>query len=280
MELGRQNLSLARLAEAHWDAVAILAEAGREPAPGAICGVWASEKPDMALRLERAGNGYSVTGQKLFCTGAGLVDRALVTVGSPASLLVEVDLRSNAGQWEWNTGDWKTGAFAETQTARVQFHGVRVEADAVLGDDGWYVHRPGFWHGACGPASCWAGGAAGLLDYALRNSRADAHTLAHLGAMHADAWALSAFLQRAGEEIDAMPGDYAGGCVRALTVRHLVEQAATDMLRRLPRAYGPYPLAMDAGMSRRCQELDLYLRQCHAERDLEALGRGVRPMRD
>ena len=52
MEIGREDLSLARLAEAHWDAVAILAEAGRAAVPGALYGVWAAEKPGQALRLE------------------------------------------------------------------------------------------------------------------------------------------------------------------------------------------------------------------------------------
>lgn len=41
MDLGRQNLPLARLAEAHFDAVAILAEAHRQPENGALYGVWA-----------------------------------------------------------------------------------------------------------------------------------------------------------------------------------------------------------------------------------------------
>ena len=30
---------------------------------------------------------------------------------------------------------------------------------AVLGEANWYVERPGFWQGACGPAAAWAGGA-------------------------------------------------------------------------------------------------------------------------
>jgi hypothetical protein len=40
MEVGREDVSVAKLAEAHWDALAILAEAGREPEPNAIYGVW------------------------------------------------------------------------------------------------------------------------------------------------------------------------------------------------------------------------------------------------
>jgi hypothetical protein len=62
---------------------------------------------------------------------------------------------------------------------------------------------------------------------------------------------------------------------RALTVRHLIEQSATEVLRRFARAYGPKPLAFDEGISLRYQELDIYLRQSHAERDLGDLGQGV-----
>ncbi|HSP27128.1 MAG TPA: hypothetical protein VLN74_01175, partial [Ilumatobacteraceae bacterium] len=39
-------VSVARLAEAHTDAVAILHEAGRQPVPTALYGVWASAGPD------------------------------------------------------------------------------------------------------------------------------------------------------------------------------------------------------------------------------------------
>jgi hypothetical protein len=86
MEIGREDLTLARLAEAHWDAVAILAEAGRRPQPGKLYGVWASEKPGEALELRSSASGMTVRGSKMFCSGAGLVDRALVTVGAPKEL--------------------------------------------------------------------------------------------------------------------------------------------------------------------------------------------------
>ena len=94
MEIGREDLSLARLAEAHWDAVAILAEAGRTPEHGALYAVWASEIPDKPLTLEGRDNSYAITGKKLFCSGAGLVDRALVTVGQPQQRLIDIDLRN------------------------------------------------------------------------------------------------------------------------------------------------------------------------------------------
>jgi hypothetical protein len=109
----------------------------------------------------------------------------------------------------------------------------------------------------------------------MHQSRKDPHTIAHLGAMHASVWALSSYLDSAGGEIDSVPYNRELAMTRALTVRHLVEQSCTDILRRLPRAYGPHPLAMDESISRRYHELDLYLRQSHAERDLESLGHSI-----
>ena len=276
MELGREDLSLARLAEAHFDATAILAEAGRCTQPGALYGVWAAEIPGKALVLTPVSDGFTISGTKMFCSGAGIIDRALVTVGAPEPWLIDLDLRANADAMEIDNSIWKVSAFADTNTAKVIFKNAGVSREAMLCQPGWYLSRPGFWHGACGPASCWAGGAAGLLDYALRQSRSDAHTHAHLGAMHALVWNMQSALDTAGREIDTDPADAAAAHVRALTVRHLIEQAATEMLRRFARAYGPHPLAFDGSASQRYQELDIYLRQCHAERDLEILGQETR----
>jgi hypothetical protein len=83
-------------------------------------------------------------------------------------------------------------------------------------------------------------------------------------------------LRAAGDEIDAKWEDVEAAQIRALSVRHVVEQGCTDMMRRLVRAYGPHPLAMDEKIGGRYQELDLYVRQSHAERDLESLGKLIR----
>jgi hypothetical protein len=278
MEIGRDDLALARLAEAHWDAVAILAEAGRRPQPGKLYGVWASEKPGEALELRSSASGITVRGSKMFCSGAGLVDRALVTIGLPQDLLVEIDLRRNIENIRFDSTGWKTTAFEETNTSNATFQDTIVSEADVIGDPGWYVDRPGFWHGACGPAACWAGGAIGLVDFAMRQKRADAHTLAHLGAMYASQWGLRSHLDRAGQEIDADPTNVREAEIRALSLRHLIEQLCTDIIRRIPRAFGPFPLAMDEAISLRYQELDLYLRQSHAERDLDRLGTTLRKL--
>jgi len=261
-EWARCDLSLARLAEAHVDAMAILHEAGRTPGDG-LYGVWAAETPGHALHLESG----TVTGSKMFCSGAGIIDHALATV---EGRLVDIDLRLSPNSLAMDEASWKPAAFAETNTATVHF--LETPVVQIVGENGWYLQRPGFWHGACGPAACWAGGALGLMDYALEHVRDEPHALAHAGAISAEGWALQAYLDAAGCQIDRDPENAERAQTLALKVRHLVEQAAADVLRRIGRAFGPRPLAFDCGVSKRYQELELYIRQSHAERDLEALG--------
>jgi alkylation response protein AidB-like acyl-CoA dehydrogenase len=268
-QIARDNLELGRLVEAHADALAILHEAGREPKPHALYGVWASEGKT-ALRLSEG----AVSGQMAFCTGAGLVDYALVTVREPERRLLEIDLRMNADRIAFDTSEWATDAFADTSTATTAFLNYPVSEADFVGPPSWYLERPGFWHGACGPASCWAGGAQGLIDYAAKYTRErNSHAMAHLGALVANGWQMGALLQAAAQEIDQDSKDVHAAIVRALALRHLVEQSCTDTMLRFGRALGPRPLAFDAEIARRCHELSLYIRQSHAESDLEELGR-------
>ena len=262
-------------AEAHFDAISILAEAGRQAVPDALYGVWASEKPGQELKLVESSQGWVVRGTKHFCSGAEIVDRALVTVEAPNPYLIEVNLRRQPERIVTDSSGWKASAFSHTNTGAVTFLDISIERDAIVGERGFYLSRPGFWHGACGPAACWAGGAVALVDYARVQTRSDPHTMAHLGAMVALEWSMRALLEAAGREIDLNPSDSRSARVRALSVRHLIEQASSEILARFGRAYGPHPLALVAETANRIQELTIYLRQSHAERDLEELGKAV-----
>ncbi len=268
-EIARDSLELGRLVEAHADALAILHEAGRDPKPQALYGVWASEGRT-GLKLSEG----KLSGQKGFCTGAGVVDCALVTIMEPERRLLEIDLRVTSDRLFFDTSGWATDAFAETSTATTLFREYPINKTNLVGPPDWYPERPGFWHGACGPASCWSGGAQGLIDYARRYARpTNSHAMAHLGALEANGWQVQALLQAAGQEIDNDFDDVRKAKARALSLRHLVEQSCTDTMLRFGRAFGPRPLAFDAGIARRCHELSLYIRQSHAESDLEELGR-------
>ncbi len=167
---------------------------------------------------------------------------------------------------------WTPPAFDATGTATIAVD-VTLPAAAQVGAPASYLDRPGFWHGATGVAACWVGGLVGLADRAASWWRSDAHALAHRAAVDAQAWAVTELVAAAGRDADAHPTDAARAHRTALRVRHLVDAAVADVLTRVRRGCGPAPFAFDAGIGRHAAELELYVRQCHAERDLEALGR-------
>jgi alkylation response protein AidB-like acyl-CoA dehydrogenase len=271
-EFGRADLSLARLAEAHTDALAIFVEAGRVAPVGRLYGVWAADGPGSLLAVSRTDGGQiRVDGTKRYCSGAQLLDGALVTAHD-GDHIVLLDVSLTTPGLTVDSSEWVAPAFAGTNTASITFENIRLTEADVIGPANWYLTRPGFWHGALGPAACWAGGAAGLVDAARSLNKRDPHARAQMGALEAADWGLRAVLEQAAREIDSDPSDTSHAAQRrALMARHLIERLCTDVLDRFGRATGPQLLAFDAQIAQRHAELSLYIRQCHAERDLASI---------
>jgi alkylation response protein AidB-like acyl-CoA dehydrogenase len=262
---GREDLSLARVVEAHADAIAILAEAAHPARTNALYGLWASDGPGSQLDLvETASADLVLRGAKRYCSGSTFLDAALVTAHRGDELLL-IDVSLHSKERTFDTSEWKSPAFAATATGTVEFHDMRVSRQQIVRSSRWYLDRPGFWHGAIGPAACWAGGAMGLVDAAVNARRESPRGPANLGALEAMAWGMTAMLDRAGREIDADPQDNGNRArKRALSARHLVERACMDIMDHFGRATGPALLACDEAIARRYAELTLYIRQCHA----------------
>src|SRR5208282_5801054 len=79
-DLAGEDLSLARLAEGHADALAILSELGAATPPaGTRWGVWAAQPPGPGLTARRAADGWRLDGTKQYCSGARSCTDAVVT---------------------------------------------------------------------------------------------------------------------------------------------------------------------------------------------------------
>lgn len=265
IELARHlPVGVARLAEAHCDAISILAEAGRDPVPGVLYGVWASE--GSAALLD---DGTRIVGDKPFCSGLGIVDRALLSVvdGHGDVRLVDVEA-GPSDSVELDISVWSTVALADTATGTVRYVDHPSTPQHIIGPANWYLDRVGFWHGACGPAACWAGATLGIIDAAERLDGPNPHRRAQLGALHAAAWGLEAMFDAAGHQIDARPTDRIAAERRARSLRHLTERICADVLDRFGRAFGPRPFTTDGDVATRFADTHLYLRQHHGEREL------------
>lgn len=169
---------------------------------------------------------------------------------------------------------WRNAGMAESDTRSVQFTATPAVA---VGRAGEYLTRPGFWHGAAGVAACWLGGAravAAPLYARCAAETADAHTLAHLGAVDAALAAATATLMSVAHDVDDDPLNRKGRAeLMARRARAVAETAVEESINRSARALGPAPLCLDGAHAQRVADLAIYVRQSHAERDLERLGR-------
>lgn len=276
--MAENDVVAGRLAEAHTDAVAILAELGG-PAPTAeqLWGVWAAEGPQAVVTVRDDDDGHAVLdGTKAWCSGAGICTHALITARREDNVrgLYAVDLSQDAVAPMSNS--WRNVGMRDSDTRSVRLsHAIGVP----VGRPGEYLTRPGFWHGAIGVAACWLGGARGVAAPLYRaiadeheGTVADVHARAHLGAVDAALAAAEAMLVSAACYVDAEPrGDRTELIARR--VRAVVEHAVDETITRTGRALGPAPLVLDGKHAQRVADLTIYVRQSHAERDLAALGK-------
>lgn len=276
-EWSAADLSLGRLAEGHVDALAILAEAGRAPAPEAIYGVWAARRGEAGTTADRSVDGWNLQGTKPFCSGHGLINRALVTADTPDGYrLFDVSLADHVVSH--CPDSWPTVGMADSLSFTLTFGGDPIPDEFAVGPAGFYLERPGFWSGAVGVAACWYGGAQGRVRSLTETwpvASADlnvaelGHALAHLGAMRSA-------LEVAAGAIDADPNDDKGDArFRALMVRHAVHHGATHILGHVTAAAGAGPLCHDRAQSQRAADLYVYLAQHHGPQDAAEIGRSA-----
>jgi alkylation response protein AidB-like acyl-CoA dehydrogenase len=232
--------------------------------------VFAAEGGDDPLTATRVIDGWLLSGTKPWCSLAARLDRALVSAHTEQGgrRLFAVDLTRPGTRVVADA--WHARGLAEIPSGPVLFHAA---VGVPVGDDGWYLSRPGFAWGGIGVAACWFGGAVGVARTVHAAARDDKpFALMHLGAIDELIHTARRALAEAAELVDAGADD---GAVLALRVRATVARACEDILDRAAHALGPAPLALDAAHAKRVADLQLYVRQHHAERDQHALGRAL-----
>jgi len=268
--VSRESLTAGRVLEAHSDALSILAEAG-QPAPAGAWGVFAAEAAPHRLEAREHGGGIALHGVKPWCSLAGQLDAALITahVGT-ARQLFRVPLRHPSVTFEPADG-WVARGLRTVTSVAIHLDGTPA---LPVGPPGWYLTRPGFAWGGMGVAACWHGGATGLQATLVARSaeRSGELSALHVGLVDAALHASESVLAGAAALIDDGRAEGPAGAELGLRVRAVVADAAERTLRQVGHALGPAPLAFDEEHARRVADLDLYLRQHHAERDLARLG--------
>ena len=264
------DLGAARALEPHLDAVAILSQAGVTEVTG-TWGVFAAEGGDHPLMASPMDDGWTLSGTKQWCSLADRLDWALVTAVTSTGhrQLFAVNLRQPGVRVQPST--WMARGLSEIPSGPVAFTDVPATA---VGEPDWYLERPGFALGGIGVAACWFGGAVGIgrTVHHAAATKPGPFLLAHLGAIDELLQSCRRALYESAQLVASPSTD---GRLLAKRVRATVARAAEEIIERAGHALGPAPLALDAAHAKRVADLQLYLRQHHAEHDQESLGAAI-----
>ncbi|MFT8243475.1 acyl-CoA dehydrogenase family protein [Roseomonas sp. BN140053] len=277
--LGRASLPLGRLWEGHVNALRLVAEYGtpeqRETAAadcaaGRLFGVWNSGDP-AGLHLDPLDGAaeparFRLRGRKIYCSGAGLVERALVTAtaaGAPPRMLL-VPLPRDTDRADLS--DWAPTGMGPSRTGTVEFTGLTLGQEAVLGEPGDYLRQPGFSGGAWRFLAVQLGGLEALAEalraHLNRTGRGgDAHQQGRLGSVLTAAetarlWVVSAAAVAEGGD---RPTEEVVAYVNL--ARGAVERAALDVLELVQRSVGLPAFLSPNPIERMARDLATYLRQ-------------------
>jgi alkylation response protein AidB-like acyl-CoA dehydrogenase len=274
-EWAARDLSLGRLCEGHADSLAILAEAGMRPVKGASYGVWASRSKSAATIAERVDGGWRLSGTREFCSGSGIIDRALITATiSEGQRMFDISVAEHVASV--TPGSWPSVGMAASMSETLEFSGPLISDEFVVGPSEFYVNRPGFWFGAAGVAACWYGGAVGLVNELAEwiGNEPSEFVLMDLGVAVSALEAMQHALKNAANDFDDDPTDEQHrGRFRALVTRQVVHDSAHAILARVASAGGARPLCHDEAQSRRAADLYIYLSQHHGNTDAAEIGR-------
>ncbi len=280
--LGAADLTAARVVEPHLDAQAILAQASQLPPASAAqrtdfnagtWGVYAAEGPGMALQATEHDGAWQLSGRKPWCSLADQLDYAVVTAhtGEGNRRAFAVDLRDAGVQVA--EGPWISRGLAAVDSRSVDFDCVPA---VPVGGENWYLERDGFAWGGIGVAAVWYGGAVAVarrLFQASRQRTPDQIAQALIGAADLSLQAAARMLAGAAAEVDAGRAAGESGALLAQRVRGVVADAVERVLTAAAHGLGPGPLTTEEEHARRIADLQVYVRQHHAERDHASLGK-------
>ena len=287
--VGRGNLAVGRLYEGHVNALQLAqrvgtpAQVGRwaeDALAGHLFGVWNTEAQD-GVHLEPLPDGsYRLRGSKTFASGAGHVTRPLLTGALPDGggwqMLV---LRADEQVPVVDKSFWQPLGMRASASFRVDFTGLEVAADQLLGQPGEYYRQPWFSGGAIRFAAVQLGGAEAVFDETRRflqkhHRTDDPYQRQRLGEMSVLVEGGRHWLRAAAEHAaHSTPAPAAAAVAYANLMRSAIEDICLRVLPLAERSVGARGLLRPQPFERLHRDLTHYLRQPAPDAALADAGR-------
>ena len=297
--IGGADLVLGRLLEGHVNALLLTRtfgsreqwiRAAENARQGRLFGVWNTGAPEV-LRLEPQDHGaYQLRGVKTFASGAKFVARPIVTAALPEGgwqmTMPRMDEASVAHELKFNESFWTPMGMEGSESFEVDFTGVPLQAEDLIGLPGDFYRDPLFRGGAIRFAAVHAGAVIRLHSSFAewlrdRGRGEDPYQLTRLGELSLLAREAALWVERAGVESaqnlsDDVPKHAAEQVVEfANAMRVAVERIATTSLRHVTMGVGAHGLLRPQRFGRTIRDLTMYLRQPAPDQTLAEVGRAA-----
>jgi alkylation response protein AidB-like acyl-CoA dehydrogenase len=265
--VGRGDLSVGRLYEGHVNALLLfewyattqqIAWLGEALDRGAWFGVWATEPPP-GVRLSD-GDPPMLFGAKIFASGAGGIDYALVTVAAERGRRIAIIQANDPDRAD--CAHWRVRGMRASLSGRYNLDGIALDSLMLLGEPGDYDREPRFTAGAWRFCAVQLGGIEALLGE-IREAMSDiAKADPVQRARFADAtvavrtagfWVAEAAIRAAAGDPDAV--------TIARLARGVVERAGLDVMEVAARNLGTRSVFDGERADKIIRDLSLYLRQ-------------------
>ena len=295
--IGAANLAVGRVYEGHINALNLIqlyatpaqqrswfADAGHHKK---LFSVWNTQAAD-GVKIERIGDGrYRMAGSKTFCSGAGWIQRPLVTgelVGTDKKgwqmCIIPVERVKAIPQ---DTRFWQPLGMRASVSYKLDFTGVELTENDLLGQPDDYYRQPCFGGGAIRFAAVQLGGAEALLEatrafLAGMNRTDDLFQQTRLAEM---AWLVESgnqWINAAGAKTDAWLAngeDNAKIVAYANMTRTAIEEICLRVMALAERSVGARGLMRPLPFERIHRDLTFYLRQPAPDATVLDIGRYV-----
>jgi len=270
--IGGADLSLGRVFEGHVNAVQLVATYGNDAqrkaldadlAARKVFGVWNTE-PAPGLAIHAAGDGrWTLDGAKSFATGAGHLDRILVTArdANGDKQLVLVPIAGETTRTD-NSG-WQVRGMRGTCSGRFDFTGMEIGREGVIGAPNDYEREPRFSAGAWRFTAVQLGAVEALVrhlrDHLVATGKgADPIQRARFAACLTETRSAGLWVRQAAHLAEAQASD---AIPLVLMTRGVVEEAGLKTMEAAARSVGTASFFAASRIDRITRDLGLYLRQ-------------------
>ncbi|MBS9722023.1 acyl-CoA dehydrogenase [Tianweitania sp. BSSL-BM11] len=284
-KVGRGDLPTGRIYEGHVNALDLVRRHGTAAQrshyqaladKGHVFGIWNTDQPGYPLHLEDGRLG----GAKNYASGVDGLSHAIVTVTRPEGrVMIIAPLDGLPVDRSW----WKPMGMHASGSHVVDFSGLAVTPDMILGKPDSYLEQPWFFAGAIRFVAVHVGGMHAVFDAAVEHLRAtkrigdpyQSHRVARMGTAVESGYA---WLDRAAAEWASVASGDGNPDALVATVngaRGAVEGFALSVLEDAERGVGAAGMIAPHPLERLIRDLRTYLRQPNPDGAQQALGSAI-----